>query len=228
MFRFRLSVAALIVAIIATGLTAQAQNAEIVQKITSPDPWMTAPRDFQGVRFGSTIGEAEVVLGRMKCKDFGGSDGFPPGKRCSVADHRKSFRAKGHMVASYYVFYVDRFVGVELEELHATSLEVYKPPLYDILAAMFEKEYGSPTTRLTIRNHGTYAIGRSNPVGGAQVNNTDIVGVGFDTHTVVWESSEMYALLVSAKSGRLRMGLIETQEWKKLKLAAQAQPKQQK
>ena len=209
-----------IVAVLAVpvGGLAQTHKTEVISETKSAQPWTKAPAGFQGVAFGSTIAEAENVLGKLKCEDFQ-KPGGPGGRRCTAADSRKAFRAKGQVVAVDYFFHEGQFVGVELYDSSTSPQLLSGRPLYSMLADVFERQFGPPTSRRTLRNTGTRLAGRPSPLGVPQVGSVDTVPFDYETSALVWENEQVYIYLESARNRRLSGGLVETQAWRHLKQA---------
>ena len=201
----------------ATPAISQTHNVETVEEVKAETPWSQAPDGFRDVKFGATEAEAIAILGPMKCNDVKW-ESLPPHRSCSTKDRSKAFRVENAVVATYYIFYEAKFVGVTLSETISMSVADYAPPLFAQLSAAFVERYGTPTIRRTFRHHGTREVTIRRTVGGRSAGSRiDFVPFDYKTFAVVWENDDVNAYLTSGEGARLSYGVIETRAWEKLK-----------
>lgn len=187
---------------------------EKLTEVKSSDPWTQAPDGFRDVRFGSTIEQAQALLGPLKCDDR--KDWIAGVQQCHTTDRSKAFRVAGEVINTYYFFDEGKFAGVTFSEGLMASLQQFAPPTYRELSAAFKQKFGTPTYTRTFRSHGIREE-RGNMFNGGVTRRTPY---DYTFESIAWENDEVNAYLISNAENRISYGVIEAQSWTKKKAEA--------
>jgi len=205
-------VASLIVGSLALSAGAQTNGTtETLSEVKSPEPWTQAPDGFRDVRFGSTVEQAQAVLGPLKCDDR--KDWIAGVQQCHTTDRNKAFRVAGEVINTYYFFDEGKFVGVTLTEGIMASMQQFPPATYRELSTAFKQKFGTPTYTRTFRSHGIREEKGNMFNGGV----TRRIPYDFTYESVVWENDQVFAYLTANEQNRISYGMVETQSWTKKK-----------
>jgi hypothetical protein len=211
--------------LLATPAVSLKAETRVIEEVKSGEPWLKAPAHFQGVPFGSSVAETEAVFGRLNCQVFDGSDGLPAHRTCNPTQPAKQVRIAHRALDSFFIFYEGKLVAVELHEPNDVrrGFSPSQLTVYRIVAKEFEKQYGTPTVRRTLRTEETRPLTVNNPIGPPQPNNTSVVSRWYTSYSVVWENANLCAFVQSGYMERLAGAVIETQAWRKLRGATTPQ-----
>jgi hypothetical protein len=114
---------------------------ETEPSVASVRTWDNEPTGFRDVEFGSTLAEAEAILGPMKCSEV--SEPLAH-KQCSTSDKKKAFRLKDKVVYTIYYFHENRFVAVRMSQSTPTQMHAGWSSQYEPLYEAFVQRFGPP------------------------------------------------------------------------------------